>query len=186
MTPGWCKHSPYTRIDACHAKRQETGDGRTERVPQDQSQLGNLLALLAQLQQSSLASVLVQEVGDVLQGAPVLLGNVQRGVRAMSLGQGANAVVGASETIVVLLLGDGSSCGGSLGMVGMRRLRIVPGRVGLRVLVVAVDGVGIWHHLGWRVCGRCVEESVWKSRDLRIENGRNGFIGMRRKKDGWL
>jgi len=45
----------------------------------------------------------------------------------MSLGQGANAVVGASETIVMLLLGDGSSRSGSLGMVGMRRLGIVPG-----------------------------------------------------------
>lgn len=52
--------------------------------------------------------------------------------------------------------------------------------------MVAVDGMRIWHHLGWRVPGRCVEEKVWKSLDPRIENGRNGLIGLRRKKDGWV
>lgn len=48
----------------------------TEGVPQDQGELRNLFALLAELQEGLLARVLVEEIGNVLHGATVVLGHV--------------------------------------------------------------------------------------------------------------
>lgn len=45
-------------------------------MPQDESKLGHLLALLAELQQRRLTGIFVQEVGNVRHGAAIILGNV--------------------------------------------------------------------------------------------------------------
>lgn len=47
-----------------------------EGVPQDQGKLRDLFPLLAELQESLLARVLVEEIGDVLHGATVVLRHV--------------------------------------------------------------------------------------------------------------
>jgi hypothetical protein len=47
----------------------------TERVPQDQSQFGNLFPLLAQLEQSTLTRLRVHHLGDPLEYAAVLVTN---------------------------------------------------------------------------------------------------------------
>ena len=127
-------------------------------MPQNQGQLGNLLSFLAKLQERALARVLVQQVGDVLQRPTVVLGHgrLESTLLGMGLGQDASGVVGAGNAVVVLLLGDIGSGGSSLGVVLVRRLLMHPGRVGLGVLVVAVD-VWIGHHLG---CGRLREADV--------------------------
>lgn len=110
-------------------------------MPQDERELGNLLALLAQLEQGALARVLIKKVGDVLQRPAVVLGyrRLEGCLLGMALGEGANAVVGAGDAIVMLLLGDVGGSRGGLSMVLVRRLLVHPGRVGLGVLVVGVD-----------------------------------------------
>lgn len=123
---------------------------RTKRVPQDEGKLWDLLALFAELQQGSLARVLVEQVGDVGHGAAVVLGYV---VVAAILGMGGEVVgvgMGAGDAVVVLLLGDrgGGGSGLLLGMLVVRGLLVHPRRVGLRVeLVMSVD-VRRGHHLG--------------------------------------
>lgn len=47
-----------------------------EGMPQDQRELGDLFPLLAELKEGLLARVLVEQVGDVLHGATVVLGHV--------------------------------------------------------------------------------------------------------------
>ena len=121
----------------------------TERVPQNQRELGNLFSLFTELQERALARVLVQEIGNVLQRPAVVLGHgrLEGIVLGMGLGHDAGGIVRAGNAIVVLLLSDVGSSGRSLGVVLVRRLLVHPGRVGLRILVVSVD-VRIGHHLG--------------------------------------
>ncbi len=59
------------RVDRDNLLEQRGHDA--EGVPEDQSQLRDLLSLLAQLEQSSLARVLVQQVCNVRQRSPVVL-----------------------------------------------------------------------------------------------------------------
>lgn len=132
-------------------------------MPQDEGQLGNLLALLAQLEESGLAGVLVEQIGNIGHGAAVVLGDV---VVGSILGVGGDLaaadgrVAASSEAAEVLLLldhgGGGGGCGGLLlllrmGMVG-GGLLVHPRLVSAlgRELVVSVD-VRRGHHLG-----RCV------------------------------
>lgn len=127
-------------------------------MPQDQSQLRNLLALLAQFKQSGLARVFIQKIGNILQSAPVIFRHrgLKRCLLGMGLSQGIDTIVGAGNAVVVLLLGNvgSSSGGGGLGMLAelvMGCLLVQPGRVGLGVLVVSVD-VRVRHHL----CGKTI------------------------------
>jgi hypothetical protein len=117
-------------------------------MPQNQGKLGNLLPLLAQLEQSGLARILVQEVGNVLQSATVVLrhGRFDRVVLGMA---GGERIVGmtTAQAAVVLLLGHGGGSSGGLGMMLVRGLRVHPSRVGLWILVMAED-VWVWHHFG--------------------------------------
>lgn len=122
----------------------------TERVPEDQGQFGDLLSLLAKLQQRSLPGIFIQQVGNVLKCTAVVVRD--DGLNGIILrvgggGKGVHIVVCAGQTVVVLLLGNIGGGGSSLGMLMVRGLLVKPGRVGLGVLVVAVD-MGILHHLG--------------------------------------
>jgi hypothetical protein len=121
----------------------------TKRVPQDQGQLWNLFPLLAELQQRGFPGILVEEVGNVLEGTPVVLG--YRCLQSIVLRVGRCEVVhvvdGAGDTVVVLLLGHVGGGGGGLCMVLVRILLVHPGRIGLWILMVSVD-VRVWHHFG--------------------------------------
>jgi hypothetical protein len=82
-------------------------------VPQDQSQLRNLLSLLAQLQESSLTGSRLHKLGYPLEDAPVLLGHanisgldvVRRSARHDVVARHGRAVVGR-KLLVVSLLGS--------------------------------------------------------------------------------
>lgn len=120
-------------------------------MPQNQGQFGNLFPLLAKLQERSLPGILVQQIGNVLQRAAVVVRN--HGLNGIILrmgggGEGIHIVVCAGHAVIVLLLGNIGGGGGGLGVLVVRGLLVKPGRVGLGVLVVAVD-MGILHHLGW-------------------------------------
>lgn len=124
-------------------------------MPEDQGQFGNLLSLLAKLQERGLPGVLVQQVGDVLQRPAVVVRDHRfNGIilRMGGSGEGIHIVMCAGHAVVVLLLGNIGGGGGSLGMLVVGSLLVKPGRVGLGVLVVAVD-MRILHHLG-NVFGR--------------------------------
>src|SRR3569833_641457 len=133
-------------------RRRARGRKRTKRVPQDQCQLGDLLSLLAELEEGGLARVLVEQVGDVAHGAAVVFRDgLQVAILGVGGGQGAGGIVRARDAAIVLLLGSrggGGGGGGLLGVVLMRgRLRVHPGRRGLgRVLVVTVQ-VRVLHHV---------------------------------------
>lgn len=83
-------------------------------MPQDQSQLWDLFALLAQLQKSRLPCVLIQQIGDEVQGPPVLLRDrLHHAILTMCGGNGRGSrVVVSCDAIVVLLL-SGGGCGSS-------------------------------------------------------------------------
>lgn len=144
------------------------GQGRTERVPQDQSKLRNLLALLAQLQESLLAGVFTQQIRNVAHGAAVVLGHVWvLGGGVLVDGIEAAGVIRIGSHGAVMLLG---SSGGSL-LLSMLVVRLLlldllllhPGRGFLRIVVLAaIHGGGmVGHHLDgrrggprWRAKGR--------------------------------
>lgn len=122
-------------------------------MPQDQGQLGNLLSFLAELQQGSLPSVLVEKIGNKGHGASVVLRNVVVVcilTVALHLTRASKAV-----EVLLLLLDSGCSCRSDLLLlllsVGMMRARLLvhPSRIAaLRVeLVVSVD-VRRGHHIG--------------------------------------
>lgn len=54
----------------------DQGGHDAEGMPQDQRKLRDLLPLLAELEEGLLARVLVEQVGDVLHGATVVLGHI--------------------------------------------------------------------------------------------------------------
>lgn len=54
----------------------DKGGHDAKRMPQDQGELGDLLPLLTELEEGLLARVLVEQVGNVLHGATVILGHV--------------------------------------------------------------------------------------------------------------
>ena len=95
----------------------------TKRVPENQRKLGNLLALLAQLQQRCLARGGLHELRYPLEDAPVLFRHadlaclrvVRRTARNHVVSGETGAVV-ASDSAVVLLLGGGGGSSSSLGL----------------------------------------------------------------------
>jgi len=94
-------------------------------MPQDQSQLWDLFALLAQLQKSRLPCVLVQQVSDKVQGPSILFGDsLHHAILAVcrSNRRGGSVVV-SCDAIVVLLLCSG--CCGSCSLLGVLVMRLL-------------------------------------------------------------
>lgn len=96
-------------------------------MPEDQSQLWDLLSLLAQLQKRALASLLVQELSDPNQHPPVLLGDIVHHSAIVSLTWqkvwDLRSIVGGLKSSIV-----GGLCGGGCGLgllVGLLLLVIV-------------------------------------------------------------
>ena len=120
-------------------------------MPENERELGNLLALLAELQERSLSGILIEQVGNVLEGAAVVLRNnrLEGILLCVAGGEGAHGVMGTGDAVVMLLLGNTGGLGLGLDVVLVRRLLVHPGRVGLRVLMMSVD-VRTWHHLHGR------------------------------------
>ena len=132
----------------------DKGGHDAEGVPQDQGKLRDLLALLAELEEGLLARVLVEEIGNVLHGATVVLRHVGvLGATILMDGvQGVGVVGSCRDAIVVSLLGSGGgSGGGSLLGVLVVALRMHPGGRLLRIMVLPIHGV-IRHHLGCVFC----------------------------------
>lgn len=122
-------------------------------MPQDQRELGDLFPLLAQLEQGLLARVLVEQVGNVLHSATVVLGHIGvvcGGVLVDGI-QGVCMVRGGVDATVVGLLGGSCCCRCllSLSMLVVGLGRVHPGSVLWEVLM-AVHGV-IGHHLDCRL-----------------------------------
>ena len=66
-------------------------------MPEDKGQLWDLLPFLAKLEEGGLARVLTEEIGDVVEGATVILGDVlEARVLGMSGGGGGSSSVGSS------------------------------------------------------------------------------------------
>jgi hypothetical protein len=118
-------------------------------MPQDQSQLWHLLALLAELKQGGLACCWLHKLRNPIEHAPVLLCHANLGV-GLQVVRGTsrhNAITGdgcsiiARDPLVVLLLGlRGGSCGsGSLCL--SLRLRCLSLRLELTVLAYMVIGM---------------------------------------------
>lgn len=128
-------------------------------MPENQSQLGDLLALLAQLKQGRLASAFVQEISDVSHGAAVVFGNVLM-VRILTVGggQGSNRGVRAGEAVIVLLLGgrSGGSGGSLLSMLMVSGLLVHPRRIRLGIVLMMPVNVRCRHHLGRKKRKACV------------------------------
>lgn len=102
-------------------------------MPDDESQFGNLLALLAKFHKSSLASIGIEKLGHPKEDFAVVFGvypfetgtcsvrarGIGRGLALIPSGSNSNRVVsGHDDTIVVLLV----RCGGSGGSVGLGML----------------------------------------------------------------
>lgn len=96
-------------------------------MPEDQSQLWDLLSLLAQLQKRALASFLVQELGNPNQYPPVLLGDIVHHSAIMSLAWqnvwNLRSIMGGLKSSIVSGLRRGG-CGLGL-LVGLLLLVIV-------------------------------------------------------------
>jgi len=111
---------------------------RTERVPEDQSQLRNLFSLLAQFQKSSLTRGRLHELGYPLQDAPVLLRHsdvggldVVRGAAGDGVVAGKGGAIAGGELLVVLSLGS------RLNGLGLLLLSVQLGGLGLVLSVLA-------------------------------------------------
>lgn len=124
---GWC--------------RSRRGKELTKGVPQDHSQFGNLLSLLAELQEGGFARGVVEEVGDESHGATVVLGQSLDACLLEMPAHGCAHVGAALDAAVVLLLGG----------IDGRLLRLVlllivgrvhPRRVGMVVVVLLTVHVG--------------------------------------------
>lgn len=139
-------------------------------MPQDQGELRNLLALLAQFQEGLLAGILVQQVGDVSHCAAIVLGHVGViGSRVLVDGIERIRMAGrGGDAVEVSLLGGGRSSSSLLGMLVMGLL-VHPGGSFLRVVMLAaVHGV-VGHHLDnlgggprWRASA-CMDRGLFKS-----------------------
>lgn len=121
-------------------------------MPQDQGELWDLLTLLAELEEGLLAGVLVEQVGNVLHGATVVLGHIGVVCGSVLVGSVQSICMGRRgvDAIVVGLLGvlDGGGGGSlllSLSMLVVRLGRVHPGSV-LGEVLMAVHGV-VGHHL---------------------------------------
>lgn len=94
-----------------------------ERVPQNKGQLGHLLAFLTELQQGGLARALVEQVGDVVQGAAVVLRYVVEArvldVHGRVLVRGGDIEMGTGHAAIVALLGGGGGGGNSGLLLGL-------------------------------------------------------------------
>jgi hypothetical protein len=121
-------------------------------MPEDQSQLGHLLALLAQLQQGRLARCGLHKLRNPVEHAPVLFrhADIRVGLHVVRRAARHDAIAGdscsivARDPLVVLLLGlcGSSSGGGGLCLrLHLRRLSLhltVLGYMVIGVLVVAL------------------------------------------------
>lgn len=116
-------------------------------MPQDQGELGDLFSLLAELQESLLTGIFIQEIGNVGHGAAVVLGHVRVvGSRILMDGIESVGMTGRGcDPVEVSLLGGSSSSSSLLGMVLMALL-MHPGGGFLRIVMLAVHGV-VGHHL---------------------------------------
>lgn len=95
------------RLDKAAARLLIDGAKHTERVPQDEGQLRNLLALLAELEEGGLAGALVEQVGNVGHGASVVFRDVLMAVVLIVGGilvAGRVGMIVGGETAIVLLL----------------------------------------------------------------------------------
>lgn len=121
-------------------------------MPQDQRKLRDLLPLLAKLEEGLLARVLVEQVGNVLHSATVVLGHVGVVCRSVLVDgiEGVCMVRGRVDAAVVGLLGGGGGSSSllSLGMLVVGLGWVNPGTVLWEVLV-AVHGV-VGHHIDCR------------------------------------
>ena len=127
-------------------------NSRTERVPENQSQLRNLFSLLTQFQESRFTRGRLHELSYPLQNAPVLLrhADIRVGLHVVRRAARHDAIAGdscsivARDPLVVLLLGlCGSSSGGGGLCLSLRLHRLslqltVLGYMVVGVLVVAL------------------------------------------------
>ena len=116
-------------------------------MPEDQSQLGHLLALLAQFQQGRLARCGLHKLRNPIEHAPVLLchAHLRVGLHVVRRAARHDAVAGDSRSIVardplvVLLLGLCGSSGGGGGLCLHLRLR----RLSLQLTVLGYMVIGV-------------------------------------------
>jgi hypothetical protein len=124
-------------------------------MPNDQCQLGHLLALFAQLHQSGLTTVRVQQLGHPDQHLPVFLTNAieisrTSGMRIWRSGSGESAARGAcicGHAVIVLVLCDGggrSGLGLSMGERGRMLLCLLLSRLLLLLLLLLEMGLVLW------------------------------------------
>lgn len=143
-------------------------------MPQDQGKLGDLLTLLAQLEEGLLAGVLVEEVCDVGHGTTVVLGHVGVvGARVLVDGvEGIRMAGRRSDTVEVGLLGGGGG-GSSLLSVLVMRLLVHPGGGFLGVVMLTVHGVA-GHHLDLDGVRLRLELGLGLGSRLRVVEGEGG------------
>jgi hypothetical protein len=122
-------------------------------MPQDQSQLWHLLALLAELKQGGLACCWLHKLRNPIEHTPVLLRHanlrvrlqIVRGTARHDAVAGDSCPIVARDPLVVLLLGLCSGSGGGGGLCLSLRLRLRLRRLSLRleltVLAYMVIGV---------------------------------------------
>ena len=116
-------------------------------MPEDQSQLGHLLALLAQLQQGRLARCGLHKLRNPVEHAPVLLrhADIRVGLHVVRRAARHDAIAGdscsivARDPLVVLLLGLCGSSGGGGGLCLSLRLH----RLSLQLTVLGYMVVGV-------------------------------------------
>lgn len=124
-------------------------------MPENQSQLWDLLSLLAQLQESALASLLVQELSDPDQHPPILLGDIVHHSTIVSLTWqkvwDLRSIVGGLKSSIVGGL-RGGGCGLGLGLlVGLLLLVIVlvhPRRLAVTEVLVREHVGSLREHVG--------------------------------------
>jgi hypothetical protein len=144
---------------------------RTKRVPEYQSQLRHLFALLAQLQEGGLARCRLHELRDPVKHSLVLLCDVDVGVCLNIVGRSARdhvvarqrGSVVARDAIVVLLLGRRGCCGCCL-CLGLKLtvlrymvMRLLVVRLGPLTLVLLLVREDMLHLLLRLVVSRGVE-----------------------------
>ncbi len=131
----------------------EQGGHDAERVPQYEGEFWDLLALLAQFQQSSLSGVLVEEVGNVCQRPAIIL---RYGAFALDVVLGVvridTVAVGRKAVVVALVSSICRGGSSSLSVLLMRMLLLLlllllllhPGRVSMAICMAIEVWVG--HH----------------------------------------
>lgn len=153
-------------------------------MPEDQSQLRNLLSLLAELQQSSLPRTLIQQVGDEGHGSPILLRHVVRGDGGILIRLLLSLLLLSLLSLRLCLLLLGGLLLLLLATVLLNGLLLLmhPGRVGLRVKLMVPVHVRRVHHV--RVCAlhaRTARLEIGALRDGRPRIERRGILCVERR-----